>query len=93
MNKIIDYIMDNEWLFYLLVLVVIFGVVFGVYAIKISSKRNAVDGGVLVDKQILPDQYGRLKFYFIVGKGDKLESFRVDETEYYTYDIGDIFHK
>ena len=98
MNKFMRFLNDfNDWLTYVLFFIAIILVVIIVFSIITGVKRDNFDGGMVIDKQALPDQYGRLKFYLIVRKADSsIEAFaslRVDETEYYTYDIGDIFHK
>ena len=97
MNKFMKFLDNNELVTYLLLFIAIILVVIIVFSIITGVKRDNFDGGVVIDKQALPDQYGRLKFYLIVRKANSsIEAFaslRVDETEYYTYDIGDIFHK
>ena len=97
MNKFMRFLDKNELVTYLLLFIAIILVVIIVFSIITGVKRDNFDGGVVIDKQALPDQYGRLKFYLIVRKANSsIEAFaslRVDETEYYTYDIGDIFHK
>ena len=97
MNKFMRFLDKNELVTYLLLFIAIILVVIIILSIITGVKRDNFDGGVVIDKQALPDQYGRLKFYLIVRKANSsIEAFaslRVDETEYYTYDIGDIFHK
>lgn len=88
---------NSEWLTYFLFFVAILLVGVIVFSIVTGVKRDNFDGGMVIDKQTMADRYGVLKFYLIVRKANSsteaFGSLRVDETEYYTYDIGDIFHK
>ena len=97
MSKFSRFLNDNsEWLTYFLFFIIILLVGVIVFSIVTDVKRCNFDGGMVIDKQTMPDRYGVLKFYLIVRMANSsIETFtslRVDETEYYTYNIGDIFH-
>lgn len=81
----------KEWHGYtIIIIILVCAIIFGFsYAIDSENELRMNQSGIIIDKYILGDNDGNPNYLFVINN----ESFKVKESNYYNYEIGDYFEK